>query len=95
MADRQARAMSCYGDADCFRTFYIFPFPLQILHSHIGSAERGQITAAGSPLTISCKSFLSVSFLMSRDKECQDVYDTLNEISQPSKCTLFSQTIRR
>lgn len=45
--------------------------------------ERGPLSALGSPLTVRCKHFLTLSFLISRDKECQDLFETLTRCGRP------------
>lgn len=58
-------------------------FTLQILHMHIGSIEKLQLTTTGSPLLIRCKTFLFVTFVIPREKECHDIYVTLQKLYQP------------
>ena len=58
---------------------------MQILHSHIASIERLSLTAAGSPLKIRTKNFNVVTFVISRERDCSNVYATLLEFSSPSK----------
>lgn len=55
-----------------------------ILHMHIGSIEKLPLTTTGSPLLIKCKTFLTVTFVIPREKECHDVYQTLLRLSQPT-----------
>lgn len=50
---------------------------------HIGSIEKLQLTTTGSPLLIRCKTFLFVTFVIPREKECHDVYTTLQKLYQP------------
>lgn len=70
-------------------------FPLQILHSHISSLEKLPLTAAGSPLKIKCKTFLIVTFVVARERDCHDVYEALLQLSNPGNCELiFTDTIR-
>lgn len=54
-----------------------------ILHMHIGSIEKLPLSTTGSPLLIKCKTFLTVTFVIPREKECHDVYQTLLKLSQP------------
>lgn len=54
-----------------------------ILHMHIGSVEKLQLTTIGSPLLIRCKIFLFVTFVIPREKECHDTYVTLQRLYQP------------
>lgn len=50
---------------------------------HIGSIEKLQLTTTGSPLLIRCKTFLFVTFVIPREKECHDIYVTLQKLYQP------------
>ncbi|XP_031616329.1 myotubularin-related protein 6 isoform X3 [Contarinia nasturtii] len=54
-----------------------------ILHMHIGNIEKLQLTTTGSPLLIRCKTFLFVTFVIPREKECHDIYVTLQKLYQP------------
>ncbi|KAL8621063.1 hypothetical protein ACOMHN_040588 [Nucella lapillus] len=55
-----------------------------ILHMHIGQIERLPLTAGGSPLLIRCKNFMCVTFIIPRERECQDIFVSLLEFSRPS-----------
>ncbi|XP_026677211.1 myotubularin-related protein 8-like [Diaphorina citri] len=50
---------------------------------HIASIERGPLSTLGSPLIIRCKTFLSVTFVIPRERECYDIYVTLQKLSRP------------
>lgn len=52
---------------------------------HIGSIEKLQLTTTGSPLLIRCKTFLFVTFVIPREKECHDIYMTLQKLYQPGE----------
>lgn len=52
---------------------------------HIGSIEKLPLTTTGSPLLIRCKTFLFVTFVIPREKECHEVFTTLQKLYQPSK----------
>lgn len=54
-----------------------------VLHSHVENIERSPMTAAGCPLTIKCKTFQTLNLLILRDKDCQDVFESISEMSQP------------
>ncbi|VDM40210.1 unnamed protein product [Toxocara canis] len=54
-----------------------------IANGLIGLVERGPISALGSPLTVRCKHFLTLTFLISRDKDCQDLFETLTRCGRP------------
>ncbi|PIC40394.1 hypothetical protein B9Z55_011752 [Caenorhabditis nigoni] len=49
----------------------------------IASVERGTLTAAGCQLVIRCKHFQVITLLISRDKSCQDLYETLQRAAKP------------
>ncbi|OQV20460.1 Myotubularin-related protein 6 [Hypsibius exemplaris] len=55
-----------------------------VLLSHIGTVERSSILPAGCPLVIRCKTFLSLVFIISKDRDCHEVYSALLRIAQPS-----------
>ncbi|KAF2896064.1 hypothetical protein ILUMI_10108 [Ignelater luminosus] len=55
-----------------------------ILHMHIASLEKLPLTTTGSPLLIRCKTFLSVTFVIPKERDCHDIYTTLQQLSQPS-----------
>jgi myotubularin-related protein 6/7/8 len=55
----------------------------QILHMHIANIDKQQLTTTGSPLLIRCKTFLSVTFVIPKERECHDVYITLMKLCQP------------
>ena len=57
----------------------------QISHMHVGSIERQSSTTSGYPLQIHCKNFLNVTFVIPKERECQDVYASLLQLSQPGK----------
>ena len=71
----------CFSDFLSFDLFLLCF--LQILHSHIAVIERLPLTAAGSPLRIRTKIFNVVTFVISRERDCQNVYATLIEFSSP------------
>ncbi|XP_078370553.1 phosphatidylinositol-3,5-bisphosphate 3-phosphatase MTMR6-like isoform X2 [Oculina patagonica] len=65
-------------DPDCSKETWI-------LHSHIASVEKLPLNAAGSPLKIRCKTFQIVTFVISRDRDSQEVYNSLLQLSKPEK----------
>lgn len=67
-----------FVDPDCSKETWI-------LHSHIASVEKLPLTAAGSPLKIRCKTFLIVTFVISRDRDSQEIYTSLLQLSKPEK----------
>lgn len=67
-----------FVDPDCSKETWI-------LHSHIASVEKLPLTAAGSPLKIRCKTFLIVTFVVSRDRDGQEIYTSLLQLSKPEK----------
>uniref|UniRef100_A0A915KWG7 phosphatidylinositol-3,5-bisphosphate 3-phosphatase n=1 Tax=Romanomermis culicivorax TaxID=13658 RepID=A0A915KWG7_ROMCU len=56
-----------------------------VLHNQIDTVARGPLSAAGCLLTIKCKTFLDLHMLISRDKDCTDVYKSLIDLSMPSR----------
>lgn len=52
---------------------------------HIGSIDKLPLSTTGSPLLIRCKTFLSVTFVFPKERECHDVYTTLMKLSQPGE----------
>lgn len=58
---------------------------LKILHMRISSIEKLPLTTTGSPLLIRCKTFLFVTFIIPRERDCYDVYQTLLKLYQPGK----------
>ncbi|KAG8233295.1 hypothetical protein J437_LFUL012230 [Ladona fulva] len=61
----------------------LFNFFLQVLHMHIASVEKLPLSTSGSPLRIRCKTFLSVTFVLPKERDCHDVYTTLQQLSLP------------
>ncbi|KAJ8298540.1 hypothetical protein KUTeg_025071 [Tegillarca granosa] len=65
----------CYADVFC---------SCYILHMHISTIEKLALTTGGSPLQIRCKDFRCITFVIPRDRDCQDVYASLLELSKPA-----------
>lgn len=55
---------------------------------HIASVEKLPLSTTGSPLLIRCKTFLSVTFVIAKERDSHDVYSTLIKLCQPRKCIL-------
>lgn len=51
---------------------------------HIANLEKLPLTTTGSPLQIRTKTFLSVTFVIPKERDCHDVYISLQQLSQPS-----------
>lgn len=62
---------------------FIYLFIQQILHMHISNVEKLSLSTTGSPLLIRCKTFLSVTFVIPKERECHDVFTTLIKLCQP------------
>lgn len=65
---------------------------------HIASVEKLQLTTTGSPILIRCKTFLSVTFVIPKERDCHNIYLTLQQLSQPSNvnelyCFIYSSNI--
>jgi len=56
-----------------------------ILYSHIAEAEKLPITARGSSIKIKTKTFRNVTFIILRERECTDVFETITQLSNPTK----------
>ncbi|KAL8587614.1 hypothetical protein ACOMHN_045303 [Nucella lapillus] len=51
---------------------------------HIGQVEKQPLTTGGSPLLVRCKNFMCVTFVIPRERDCQDIYQSLQEFSRPN-----------
>lgn len=51
---------------------------------HIATVDKLPLTTTGSPLLIRCKTFLSVTFVIPKERDCHEIYLTLQQLSQPS-----------
>ncbi|XP_008151581.2 myotubularin-related protein 6 isoform X2 [Eptesicus fuscus] len=56
-----------------------------ILHHHIGSVEKLALTTSGCPLVIQCKNFRIVHFIVPRERDCHDIYNSLLQLSKQAK----------
>ncbi|XP_036380158.1 myotubularin-related protein 8 [Megalops cyprinoides] len=56
-----------------------------ILHHHIATVEKLPLTTIGCPLLIHCKNFRVAHFVLPRERDCQDVSQSLLRLSQPAK----------
>jgi len=56
---------------------------LWILHMHISGVDKLPVTTLGSPVRIQCSNFRVVTFLVSRDRDAQDIYSSLTHLSKP------------
>ncbi|CAH1174176.1 unnamed protein product [Phaedon cochleariae] len=54
-----------------------------ILHMHIANLEKLPLTTTGSPLLIRTKTFLSVTFVVPKERDCHDIFVSLQQLSQP------------
>ncbi|XP_025086594.1 myotubularin-related protein 6-like isoform X2 [Pomacea canaliculata] len=54
-----------------------------IQHMHIAQVEKQPLYPGGSPLQIRCKNFMCVTFVLPRERDCHDIYTTLQELSRP------------
>lgn len=51
---------------------------------HIANIDKLTLTTTGSPLLIRTKTFLSVTFVIPKERDCHDIFITLQQLSQPS-----------
>lgn len=56
-----------------------------ILHHHIASVEKLALTTSGCPLLIQCKNFRTVHFIVPRERDCHDIYNSLLQLSKQAK----------
>ncbi|XP_046395380.1 myotubularin-related protein 6 isoform X1 [Ischnura elegans] len=54
-----------------------------VAHMHIAVVEKLPLSTSGSPLRIRCKTFLSVTFVLPKERDCHEVFVTLQQLSQP------------
>ncbi|MEE6472646.1 hypothetical protein FKM82_009677 [Ascaphus truei] len=70
-------------------THLLFIDPLQreiwILHHHISAVEKLALTTTGCPLVIQCKNFRVVHFIVPRERDCHDIYNSLLQLSKPGR----------
>lgn len=52
---------------------------------HVSTVQKLPLSTVGAPLQIRCKTFLSVTFVLPRERECHDLYTSLMQMSQPCK----------
>ncbi|XP_071086998.1 phosphatidylinositol-3,5-bisphosphate 3-phosphatase MTMR6-like isoform X1 [Haliotis cracherodii] len=55
-----------------------------ILHMHMGTVEKMPITTGGSPIQIRCKNFMCIIFVIPRERDCHDIFTSLQELSRPA-----------
>ncbi|XP_036600785.1 myotubularin-related protein 6 [Trichosurus vulpecula] len=56
-----------------------------ILHHHIAAVEKLALTTSGCPLVIQCKNFRTVHFIVPRERDCHDIYNSLLQLSRQAK----------
>ncbi|KAM9049272.1 phosphatidylinositol-3,5-bisphosphate 3-phosphatase MTMR6 isoform 4-T4 [Megaptera novaeangliae] len=56
-----------------------------ILHHHIALVEKLALTTFGCPLVIQCKNFRIVHFIVPRERDCHDIYNSLLQLSKQAK----------
>ncbi|XP_039294729.1 myotubularin-related protein 6 isoform X1 [Nilaparvata lugens] len=54
-----------------------------VLYMHIASVEKLALTTTGCPLQLRCKTFLSVTFVVPKERDCHEIFTTLQKLSQP------------
>lgn len=54
-----------------------------VLLMHIGSVEKLPITTTGCPILIRCKTFLSVTFVIPKERDSHNIYTSLLVLCQP------------
>lgn len=89
MVDKYVFKKSSAGTLHLTSTHLIFVDPetkkeTWILHMHIATIDKLPLTASGSPLLIRCKTFLSVTFIVPKERDCHEIYVALLHLSQPA-----------
>ncbi|KAJ7320200.1 hypothetical protein JRQ81_019711 [Phrynocephalus forsythii] len=56
-----------------------------ILHHHIAAVEKLALTTSGCPLVIQGKNFRVVHFIVPRERDCHDIYNSLVQLSRPAR----------
>ncbi|CAL8081785.1 unnamed protein product [Orchesella dallaii] len=69
-----------------------------ILHSHISSVTKLPLTPQGSPLQVRTKTFLSMTFIIPKERDAHDLHQLLVQMCQPESiealyCFRYSQGI--
>uniref|UniRef100_A0A4W3IIZ3 Myotubularin related protein 6 n=1 Tax=Callorhinchus milii TaxID=7868 RepID=A0A4W3IIZ3_CALMI len=59
------------------------PKEIWIIHHHIAVVEKLSLTTVGCPLAIQCKNFRVVHFIIPRERDCHDIYNSLLKLSRP------------
>lgn len=62
---------------------------------HVATVQKLPLSTVGAPLQIRCKTFLSVTFVLPRERECHDLYTSLMQMSQPCKIILTDLLVSR
>ena len=66
----------------------------QVLNAHIASVEKQPLTTTGSPLHIKCKNFLIITFVISKERDCHDLYVTLIKLSSPGNWANWQSIVK-
>ncbi|XP_069495311.1 phosphatidylinositol-3,5-bisphosphate 3-phosphatase MTMR6 isoform X1 [Ambystoma mexicanum] len=56
-----------------------------ILHHHIAAVEKLALTTTGCPLVIQSKNFRVLHFIVPRERDCHDIYNSLLQLSRPAQ----------
>jgi len=54
-----------------------------VLLMHIGNVEKLPITTTGCPILIRCKTFLSVTFVIPKERDSHNIFTSLLVLCQP------------
>ncbi|KAG8452884.1 hypothetical protein GDO86_004615 [Hymenochirus boettgeri] len=54
-----------------------------ILHHHIAAVDKLSLTTNGCPLVIQSKNFRVVHFIVPKERDCHDIYNSLLQLSKP------------
>ncbi|XP_069747539.1 myotubularin-related protein 6 isoform X2 [Narcine bancroftii] len=61
------------------------PREIWIMHHHIAVVEKLPLTTVGCPLAIRCKNFRVIHFIIPRERDCHDIYNSLLKLSRSVK----------
>jgi len=56
-----------------------------ILYGHIAEAEKLPLSARGSSIRLRTRTFLNATLIITRERDCSDVFDTIVQFSNPNK----------
>ena len=58
---------------------------LWILHMLVHTVEKPLLTTSGTQLRVACHNFQSATFIVARDRDAHDVYESLLDLTSPRR----------